>query len=102
MNRVMFAMAVGGAALTSPLAAQDIDAATAQVLAGPCASCHGPDGRSPGAIPSIAGMDADEMRTRLMGFRDGSVASTVMGRHMRGYSPEQIDALAQWFSQVQK
>ena len=45
------------AATTAPpaLSVQDIS-----VLAGTCANCHGPDGRSSGAIPALRGASADD------------------------------------------
>lgn len=74
------------------------------VLAGSCASCHGPDGQSPGDIPSIAGRSATELRERMLGFRDGTsdAQATVMPRLMRGYSPEDIDRLAAYFAGLPK
>ncbi|MDO5631986.1 MAG: hypothetical protein Q4G22_09120 [Paracoccus sp. (in: a-proteobacteria)] len=86
--------------LPAGAAAQDLDRAAVQVLAGPCASCHGPDGHSPGAIPSIAGQPREQLQDRMLAFRSGSEPSTVMGRHMRGYDEAQIAALAQWFSEI--
>lgn len=81
--------------------AQDLDPAAVQVLAGPCANCHGPDGRSPGAIPSIAGLpEADAVR-RMLTFRDGTDPSaTVMPRLMKGYDEAEIRALARWFAEI--
>lgn len=80
-------------------AAADERAAT-QVLAGSCAGCHGPDGHSPGAIPSIAGRPEAELRSRMEGFRDGTLDATVMTRLMKGYDEAQIAALAHWFAEV--
>lgn len=75
----------------------------ASVLAGPCASCHGPEGISPGEIPSIAGQDRAVLRERLLAFQAGTdTSATVMTRLMKGYTPDQIDALAQWFSEAGK
>ncbi|MDO5706966.1 MAG: hypothetical protein Q4G49_18095 [Paracoccus sp. (in: a-proteobacteria)] len=89
------------ALLPGAAAAQAVpDAAAAQMLAGPCANCHGPDGHSPGAIPSIAGLPADEAREKLLVFRDGSAPATVMTRLMKGYDEAQIGALAAWFAEV--
>ncbi|MDO5622482.1 MAG: c-type cytochrome [Paracoccus sp. (in: a-proteobacteria)] len=78
------------------------DTAGQQMLAGPCASCHGPDGHSAGAIPSIAGMDAIEMQRKLLAFRKDEAPATVMGRLMKGYDDQQIMALSLWFSGVEK
>ena len=75
--------------------------AATQVLAASCANCHGPDGHSPGAIPSIAGLPEAEATAKLLAFRDGSdLSATVMPRLMKGYDEAQIRALAHWFSVI--
>lgn len=89
-------------ALPSVGATEGFDLAAVQVLAGPCANCHGPDGHSPGAIPSIAGLPAGETRDKLTAFRDGSAPATVMARLMKGYDEAEIAALAEWFSEVRQ
>ena len=71
-----------------------------QILASTCFSCHGTDGVSPGAIPSIAGIPADSLRRTLKEFRDGRRPSTVMGRHATGYSDAEIASIADYLSQV--
>jgi sulfide dehydrogenase cytochrome subunit len=68
------------------------------MLANSCAGCHGTDGESPGAIPSIHGKSAKFITEALTGFRDGTRESTVMGRHAKGYSDEEIRLLADYFS----
>jgi len=68
------------------------------MLANSCAGCHGTDGKSPGSIPSIAGKTPQFIQEALMGFRDGSRPSTVMGRHANGYSDEEIKLIADFFS----
>ena len=71
------------------------------VLAAPCASCHGPDGRSPGAIPSLSGLSEARLIEKLTAFRDAPPpGTTVMTRHMKGYDDAQIAALARYFSEV--
>ncbi len=64
------------------------------ILSASCASCHGPEGRSPGAIPAIAGKTAEDLRVMLEDFRSGKRRSTVMGRHAKGYSDEEIQLIA--------
>lgn len=71
-----------------------------QILASTCFTCHGTDGVSPGAIPSIAGIPADSLRRTLKEFRDGRRPSTVMGRHATGYSDAEIASIADYLSQV--
>ena len=63
-----------------------------------CAACHGTDGRSPGAIPTIAGKSRDFIEAVLSGFRSGKQASTIMGRHAKGYTDKEIKLIAEYFS----
>jgi sulfide dehydrogenase cytochrome subunit len=80
---------------------------TAQVLAGPsasamantCAGCHGTDGKSAGpASPNLAGMSAAYFTESMEGFKDGSRPATIMDRIAKGYSEEQIEAMAEHFA----
>ena len=68
------------------------------MLSNSCSACHGTDGKSPGAIPGIYGKSADFISKALTEFRDGSRKSTVMGRHAKGYSDEEIKLIADHFS----
>lgn len=72
-----------------------------QILATTCFTCHGTDGKSPGAIPSIAGIPADSLRQTLHEFRDGRRPATVMGRHASGYTDEEIASIAAYLSRIQ-
>ncbi|MFT4563538.1 MAG: sulfide dehydrogenase cytochrome subunit [Gammaproteobacteria bacterium] len=69
------------------------------MLSASCAGCHGSDGRSPGAIPDISGKTAEFIRVSLEGFRSGKRKSTVMGRHAKGYSVEEIMLIADYLGQ---
>ena len=68
------------------------------VLAASCANCHGPEGRSPGSIPSIEGQDAAAMTAQLLGVKSGEIEATVMNRIAKGYSDAEIAALAAYFT----
>ena len=68
------------------------------VLSASCAGCHGTDGRSPGSIPPIYGRSAEFIRTSLEEFRSGKRPSTVMGRHAKGYTDEEIALIAEYFA----
>ncbi len=71
-----------------------------EMLSVSCAGCHGPDGKSPGSIPSIAGKSADTIEAALKEFRSGQRESTVMGRHAKGYTDEEIKLIAVYFGSV--
>ena len=68
------------------------------MLGNSCSACHGTDGKSPGAIPSINGKTASFITSSLKEFRSGARASTVMGRHAMGYSDEEIQLIADHFA----
>ncbi|GAB2738622.1 hypothetical protein GCM10027019_18280 [Melaminivora jejuensis] len=85
--------------LASPFASAQPGALDTAVLAGTCFNCHGPDGRSAGALPSLQGRSPAELRQRLHAFQRGQAPdATVMTRLMKGYDDAQIEALAQWFA----
>jgi sulfide dehydrogenase cytochrome subunit len=53
---------------------------------------------SPGAIPSINGKSSQFLVSALQDFRDGKRPATVMGRHASGYTDEEIQDIANYFS----
>lgn len=71
------------------------------ILAGSCANCHGTDGRSPGSIPSIAGVPYAVLLAKLEAFKTSPAPdATVMPRLMRAYDAAQIEQLARYFSDM--
>jgi len=69
-------------------------------LAATCTGCHGTDGRAlPGAgINSLAGTDQQELLQRLRDFKSGNRPATIMHQIARGYSDEQLEQIAAYFS----
>jgi len=86
------ALAAATALWAAPALAQN---ANPQLLSLSCAGCHGPSGHSPGQIPSIYGRSAESVAEILRDFRDAKRPATVMTRIAKGYSDEEITALAQ-------
>ena len=89
---VVTALAV--TALLFPLSPAAADSMDPLMLANPCAGCHGTDGKSKGAMPTINGKSKSFIAKALRDFRDGKKPSTLMQRIAKGYSDAQIDALA--------
>lgn len=98
--------------LISPIVvcAADTDAAYhvhVRSLAASCAACHGTQGNAvsaPGgqdAILALAGADKTDIIQKLQAFKSGERAATVMHRHAKGLSSEEITALAEYFSKQQ-
>ncbi len=72
---------------------------SAAMLSHTCAGCHGTDGASAGeAMPTIAGMDKGYLVKVLEDYKDDLRSSTIMGRIMRGYSDQEIAAIASFFA----
>jgi cytochrome c553 len=70
----------------------------ARSIAATCTGCHGTNGVSSGAIPTLAGVEAERIARLMREFREGDRPATVMHQHARGYTEEQIDAVAAWFA----
>lgn len=98
LTRTLLAIPMVVTLLAFPVMANSTGVSQSAMLANSCAGCHGTDGKSPGSIPSIAGKSSAFIEEALKGFRDGSRPSTVMGRHARGYSDEEIKLIADFFS----
>ncbi len=67
-------------------------------IAATCATCHGTDGRSRGAMPSLAGRDKDELVREMREFRDDRRPSTIMRQLAKGYTDAEIEAAAAYFA----
>ena len=94
--RTGFLVLLLGAAGAAPALA--VDPAAETLVAATCASCHGPDGRSRGDIPGLAGRDKGELVRLVRDFRDGKRQSTVMQQLARGFSDAEIEAAAAYFA----
>jgi sulfide dehydrogenase cytochrome subunit len=67
-------------------------------IAAGCATCHGTDARSRGAIPALEGRDKAAIVQQVRDFRDGKRPSTVMQQLAKGYTDAQIEAAAAYFA----
>ena len=85
-----------GAAQQASASAEDVDP-RGEILALSCASCHGTDGKSVGIMPGFYGKSAPYLKTALMEFKNDERYSTVMGRHAKGYTDEEITLIADYF-----
>jgi cytochrome subunit of sulfide dehydrogenase len=74
----------------------------ARGLAANCTGCHGPNGNSAGAIPTIAGLEKAYFVTAMREFKSGARQATIMHQHAKGYNDQEIDILADYFSRQQR
>jgi sulfide dehydrogenase cytochrome subunit len=94
---ILSILLIVGLSLTNSAATSSSDARGA-ALANACAACHGPHGRSQGAIPAIDNLPAEEFVTALKGFRAGERTGTVMNRIAKGLDDADISAVGRYFA----
>ena len=86
------------ACVAGPAAAEGIPADAR--LAATCTGCHGTNGVSVGdALPRLAGQQKDLLLASLKAFKSGERPATVMTQLTKGYTDEQLERLAEFFSQ---
>jgi cytochrome subunit of sulfide dehydrogenase len=90
------ALLVIAMAASSAVCAQD---SAARNTAAACAICHGTDGRAvtKDVVP-LAGLPREHIASQMRAFRDGQRPATVMHQIAKGYTDQQIDAMAGWFA----
>ncbi|MEW6678515.1 MAG: c-type cytochrome [Pseudomonadota bacterium] len=95
-HTILIAATLGLTAL-APLAGQAAGPDIAG-LAKSCNNCHG-DGMSVGqSMPSIGGLSATYLEHVMQQWKTGERYSAVMGRLIKGYTDQEIAALADYFS----
>ena len=99
MSRPLLVAALAsGAVLAVPALAQRIDPNLGRNLAAACANCHGTNGMSQQGMPNLAGQQRAYLVQQMQDFRAGKRPATIMHQLAKGYTDEQIDALAAYFS----
>jgi cytochrome c553 len=99
MIRTLFAAAfVSGAAFAPSAPAQLADPNFGRNLAAACANCHGTNGTSRQGMPNLSGQQQTYLAQQMQDFRAGKRPATIMHQIAKGYTDEQIDALAAYFS----
>ena len=93
------ALAMAAGMLAAPVVGHGAEP-DGEMLALSCFSCHGTDGKSPGAIPAIYGKSAEFVAKALKEFKSGERVATVMNRLSKGYTDAEIRALAEYFGSL--
>ena len=66
-----------------------------RALAAACSSCHQPTLELP---PPLAGQSRDVLAAKLRGFREATRSGTVMPQLAKGYTADELDAVAENFA----
>ena len=82
----------------SPCSGQAAPPHPGRDLAAACANCHGTNGASQAGIPGLARRDRSELVRLMQDFKSGKRPATVMHQLARGYSDEQIEAIAAYLA----
>ncbi|MBN2646324.1 MAG: c-type cytochrome [Thiotrichales bacterium] len=81
------------------LTAQAGEISNAELSATTCFQCHGAEGKAAGgAIPPLAGYPEAIMVQQMLDMKSGKRPTTVMGRHAKGYSDDEIRAIAKYLA----
>jgi cytochrome c553 len=100
-----FRLAAAGLALALPAAAslaQSPDALQVRSWAGACANCHGTNGNALAGHEPLAGMRREDIVQKMLDFKNGRRPATVMHQLSKGYTDEQIAAIAGYFAAQKK
>jgi sulfide dehydrogenase cytochrome subunit len=82
--------------------AQPVDPLQVRSMAASCATCHGTNGVAQTGNESLAGVNKDELLKKMLDFKTGKKPATIMHQLSKGYSDEQLAALASYFSALKK
>jgi cytochrome c553 len=63
-----------------------------------CSGCHPTSSRVSSPVPRLAGQDRAAIVRAMQEFRSGQRAGTVMDRIAKGFTDDEIQALAAWFA----
>ena len=99
-NALLLAAALAGLPLMSQ--AQTMDPLQVRSMAASCANCHGTQGIAEAGNESLAGVNKDELLKKMLDFKTGKKPATIMHQLSKGYSDEQLAALASYFSALKK
>lgn len=94
-----YGLVAAAAAALSAVATAGAQDYEARSWAASCASCHGTDGRTPNAVPALAGRSKADLLAVLKEFKGGQrKTATIMHQYAVGYSDQQLERIADYFS----
>src|SRR3954468_21424444 len=67
-----------------------------------CSGCHAANPRVDTPVPPLAGRPAPDIASQMLAFRAGQRPGTIMDRIAKGFSDDEIRAIAAWYEQQKK
>jgi cytochrome subunit of sulfide dehydrogenase len=97
--KIQHALTAATLVALSGLAQAQVDPLQARSWAASCSSCHGTEGRAMPGMASLAGVPKEVTIQKMLDYKAGRVpAATIMHQLAKGYSDEQIAAIAGYFA----
>jgi cytochrome subunit of sulfide dehydrogenase len=92
--RTLVAAAIG----LGSVAAAVVASAEPPAGAASCTGCHPVSSRVTSPVPRLAGQDRAAIVRAMQEFRSGQRAGTVMDRINKGFTDDEIQAIAAWYA----
>jgi len=92
----------GVANAQTPAAGASVAPQPVRYLAANCANCHGTNGAGSVGLPGLAGLKKEYIIEQMSAFKNGKREATLMHQIAKGYTDEQIAAMAAFFEQQKK
>jgi cytochrome c553 len=89
---------VAAAIAVAAIAAAVVASAESPAGAASCSGCHPTSARVSSPVPRLIGLDRAAIARAMQEFRLGQRAGTVMDRIAKGFTDEEIQAIAAWYA----
>jgi cytochrome c553 len=101
--KIQHALTAAALVALSGLAQAQVDPLHVRSWAASCAACHGTNGHAQPGMIALAGVPKEVTIQKMMDYKAGRVpAATIMHQLAKGYSDEQIAAIAGYFAAQKK
>lgn len=99
MNKWMIYLVSAVAAASAHAQPSDLQA---RYLAASCSGCHGTNGAAAPGMVALAGYPRGELIKAMAEFKSGTRPATLMHQLSKGYSEQQVEAMASYFASQKK
>ena len=101
--KIQHALTAAALVALSGLAQAQVDPLHVRSWAASCSACHGTNGHAQPGMIALAGVPKEVTIQKMMDYKAGRVpAATIMHQLAKGYSDEQIAAIAGYFAAQKK
>jgi len=90
--------ALAAAIGVASIAAAAVASAEPPAGAAACSGCHPVSSRVASPVPRLGGADRAAIARAMQDFRSGQRAATVMDRIAKGFTDDEIQAIAAWYA----